>query len=88
MFTRKSSDFCAECPRPDIYEDNVPAFELFMDCQTQFNYTYGVPTGLRFEAVDFAMKCKGMEPSPELLERLKILEFKYLEMARENAKKD
>lgn len=87
MYARKSSEACEECPRPSIYDDNVQAFELFMDCHTQFNYTYGTPTGLRFEALDFAMRCQQIQPSPDLFERIKILELHYLELAR-NAKKN
>jgi len=82
MFLRKSNSPCVECPRPSIYEDNVEAFELFMDCQTQFNYHLSGPIGLRFEAVEFAMKCQRIEPSPELFEKIKILELKALEILR------
>lgn len=85
---RKSEQPCAECPRPAIYEDNVPAFELFMDCQTQFSYTNGIPIGLRFEALEFAMKCKGIQHTPEFFDRIKILETAFLGFARDDRERN
>jgi len=78
---------CSQCPAPTLYEENEPAFNLFMRNQTQFNAVFNgtsvIQTGLNYQAVQSSAQMMGVEITSELFSDLQMLERAYLDVISE-----
>ena len=78
---------CAQCPAPTLYDENEPAFNLFMRNQTQFNTVFNgstvIQTGLNYQAVQASAQMMGVDMSGELFADLQRLERAYLDVISE-----
>lgn len=87
MPKRKSKNYCSKCPRPTLYPENTVAFELFIDCLTQFEAGPMGPIGLKYSEVMAVAECSGVKMDKELLGKIKTLEIAYLEALHKNGEK-
>lgn len=78
----------ASGPPLEVFEDNLPAVNLFTTLVTQWRPGASGPTGLDYSAVLAALQMNGV-PKKEwryLFEDIRVMEDAALEQIRENAK--
>jgi len=66
----------------ELFQENIPAFNLFQAVQTQFRYVVGekvLPTGLDYAGVTAYLNCfYKQDEIPELMEDLQVIERSFL----------
>ncbi|KUJ73932.1 hypothetical protein AVO42_00480 [Thiomicrospira sp. XS5] len=69
-----------------VLEENWPAIQLFLQCQTQWNYLSGMTiakTGLNYQAVETVMRlCYADEDPADLFKRVQAIENEVLKAER------
>ncbi len=58
----------------EVLEENWPAVEMFLRCQTQWRTTMGGVIGLDYPALAWLLRLYGVEDQRALLEDLQIME--------------
>ena len=81
---------CADCPRPEVLEENDDAVALFHAVQTQVRRDrHGVFCGFDYAGVQAAMTLMPLStPPPELFEKLRVMEQEILDIMKELAGRD
>ena len=71
--TQRATDF-------DLWDENHEAYELFIQCQTQWNTSMAGITGLNYPAVESVMRmnAKSIEKQTELFELIRFIERGFL----------
>ncbi|MGQ9370526.1 DUF1799 domain-containing protein [Azospirillum sp. A39] len=64
----------ADAPAFEVHDDCWPSLSLFLDCDTQWSFAEGVPTGLDYARVLAVMRFRRQRPAPGLLADLKVME--------------
>jgi hypothetical protein len=59
----------------EVWEENWPAVQLFLRCQTQWRTSTGGVTGLCYESVISTAKLYSVEDLPSVFEDLQIMEI-------------
>lgn len=65
----------------ELWEENVPTVQLFDDMSTQWHMGPGGRAGLRYEALPFLMRLRGIAPAErsEIFNGLQVMERAALE---------
>ena len=58
----------------EVWEENWPAVEIFLRCQTQWRTTMAGVCGLDYSAVEWLFRLYGVENQPTVLENLQVME--------------
>lgn len=67
-----------------LHPDNVDAFRLFTQCQTQWRRSpSGAITGLDYAGVKTAAELEGVSMTPALFEQIRVMEKTVLEVVNE-----
>lgn len=68
-----------------MWQENVPAVELFLLCDTQWRYApSGLVLGLDYPAVELVARMFGVELSADLFGRLQVLERELIKVRSGN----
>jgi len=73
-----------------LWDENHPAYNLFQQCQTQWNVTMSGVTGLNYPALQsvMAMTAVPIEKKPLLFEEIRFIESGFLSAISEQRKKN
>lgn len=70
-----------------VWPENWPAVEAFLAVQTQWSIGMAGPTGLDYTRVRAGLELAGMQVTPELFQKLRILESAALSALARKEKK-
>jgi len=73
-----------------LWPENVPAWNLWLACQTQWRIGMGGPTGLDYAGIEALMRMRNVSRAerPELIEGLQVMEVVALEEFAAKAERD
>ena len=73
-----------------LWPENVPAWNLWLACQTQWRIGMGGPTGLDYAGIEALMRMRNVSRAerPGLIEGLQVMEVVALEEFAAKAEKD
>lgn len=74
---------CSACPRPELYQANLPAFNLFMACWTQFRHGFNGPTGLDYNTIKIAAQAMNITLDDDVFTKVRVLENEFLKVCDE-----
>jgi hypothetical protein len=84
--------FGVSLPKPEaqkdfeVWEENWPAVEMFLRCQTQWRPTMGGVCGLDYTAVEWLFRLYEVENQPAVLEDLQVMEAAGLKILNQRSK--
>jgi hypothetical protein len=72
----------------ELWDENVPAFQLFQQCQTQWNVSMTGITGMNYPAVQSVMSMSAIprKKQPNLFEEFRFIESGFLTAVSEQRK--
>lgn len=59
----------------EVYSENITAVNLFLICETQFQYREWFITGFNYAGVEAAIRLSGITCTPDDFHRLRVLEI-------------
>jgi len=69
----------------DVLPENWQAFEVFMACQTQWQYAgLGQAVGIQYAALESVMRMMAIEDMPETFQKVRLIEQGALQQISEN----
>ena len=70
----------------EVWEENWPAVEMFLRCQTQWRTTMSGVCGLDYTAVQWLFKLYEVKDQPAVLEDLQIMESAAMKILNQENK--
>ena len=70
----------------EVWEENWPAVEMFLRCQTQWRTTMSGVCGLDYTAVQWLFKLYEVKDQPAVLEDLQIMESAAMKILNKESK--
>jgi len=70
----------------DLWDENLPAYKLFQQCQTQWNISMSGITGMNYQALHSVMVMTAIpaEKQPALFDEIRFIESGFLSAINEN----
>jgi len=84
--------FGVSLPKPkvqedfEVWEENWPAVEMFLRCQTQWRPTMAGVCGLDYTAVEWLFRLYEVKNQPAVLEDLQVMEAAGLKILNQRSK--
>ena len=76
-----------EAPKDyEVWEENWPAVEVFLRCQTQWRTTMAGVCGLDYSAVEWLFRLYGVKDQPAVLEDLQVMEAAAIKILNKERK--
>jgi hypothetical protein len=82
MWNRDSESRCSACPKPELWQENIEPFNLFVLSITQFRHGFSGPTGLDYGAVAIVAGSVNVDLKT-CLGAIQTMEREYLDIVRE-----
>ena len=70
----------------EVWEENWPAVEIFLRCQTQWRTTMAGVCGLDYSAVEWLFRLYEVEDQPAVLENLQVMEAAAVKILKKERK--
>ena len=70
----------------EVWEENWPAVEVFLRCQTQWRTTMAGVCGLDYSAVEWLFRLYGVKDQPAVLEDLQVMEAAAIKILNKERK--
>ena len=70
----------------EVWEENWPAVEMFLRCQTQWRTTMSGVCGLDYTAVQWLFRLYEVKDAPAVLEDLQIMESAAMKILNKESK--
>ena len=70
----------------EVWEQNWPAVEIFLRCQTQWRTTMAGVCGLDYSAVEWLFRLYKVEDQPTVLENLQVMEAAAVKILNKESK--